>query len=397
MFYYNLIKCVISFALLSLNKNDQVFCSQIDNVENNSPILERADVNLVQKVEFKPKFDDENQTEHVSNDGVDDDDDLYIDLEISSNIFAHLEKIINETQHATTVTNVSLIKNLKNFFNKPNSNLDESMIQAGNGEYFKLLQIGSKVFREYKYYLFALGILVAFLIAFTVVLMLVNFMLGKRYSNSYTCNNAKFKKNISFDFIDNGYLTNRGLKLKSLTRSPKKLVVDKDYHFENFTRRNSIRSFERGIKSDTFENIYELPCTEAIEYVNDKKRQQQNLAKAVSEHSLKFKTFSTRRYESLKVIPTKSSHASNAATSLLANKASEEQFDSGESNEEEEWPRDYTRHSATLQPNVRGLKFKFYSKYDPTMISFCHEAYKQNSNSKCLASSQIDRLKVVRV
>ncbi len=358
MFFNNLIKCVIGFALLSLNKNDQVVCSQMANVDTNRSLgVERADVNLVQKVEFKPKFDDENQTDHVSNDGEDNDDALYVDLELSSNVFAHLEKIINETQqHAATVTNVSVIKNLKNLFNKPNSNLDEAMIEAGNGEYFKLLQIGSKVFSEYKYYLFALGILVALLIAFTVVLMLVNFMLGKRYSNSYTCNNAKFKKNISFDFIDNGYLTNRGLKLKSLTRSPKKLVVDKDYHFENFTRRNSMRSIERGIKSDTFENIYELPCTEAIECVNDKKRHQQNLAKAVSEHSLKFKTFSTRRYESLKVIPTKSSHASNAATSLLANKASEEQFDSGESNEDEEWPRDYARHSATLQPNVRGLK-----------------------------------------
>lgn len=374
MFYYNIFKYAICIICLSLNKRIQVFGARTASLDKNP-------INLEHNLKFQSKFSDENQIGHEKNG---DGDDLYIDLEISSHILSELGKILNETQQLTKTTNASVIKNLKNSFKKPSA-LD--VPSARNNEYLTLIKIVSNVFKEYKYYLFTLVIVVGILIISTIALMLINFLISKKYSNSYDCNNAKFKKNISFDFIDNGYLTNRGgHKLKSLNRKPAKL--DKDYHFENFTRRNSVRSFDRVRKTDTFENIYELPCMEAIDLVENKKKQQSHLFKAASEHSLKFKTFSTRKYDSLKVIPTRLNHT---YMPQFANRASEEQFDSNESNDDE------SIHAATLQPNTQGLKFKFYSKYEPTMISFCHEAYNPSTTSKCLTSTQFDRVKVVRV
>ena len=228
----------------------------------------------------------------------------------------------------------------------------------------------STLFKAYRYYFLILASLVSLSILAVVTLISVNFWHGKKYTRNNDCN-LRAKKNVSFDFIDNGYLqSKRGLKFKSFSRSPsQRLSDDKDYHFEDLTR--ALNTSESEKTSDASENIYELPYMETLEFVESKNEHCQKLAKSTTEQSLKFKTFSTKRYDSLKGALTRNEERPHESKPYRNNCAS--------------------TPTTTLHSN-KASKFKFNARHGPTMVSFNNAA-----SSKCLASSQFDRVKVVRV
>ena len=334
-------------------------------------------------------FSYEDKDKEKDEDDDEEDDEFYVDLALDSDLLMNIllqNSSVNESIH---------IKSYKEMATKPFTPL------SGDNE--SLLLLTAKLFFDFKFYFIMLSTLVFFLIASTLVLITANFFFcgKKKQARSYTCSSSAkrctLKKNASFDAVNSALLSNRGLTFKSFSRSPSQLIVDHDYQFENFTK-------PKKTKLSSFENIYELPYMEAIEIV-DGARKEPNLTTTMLHletpevTGLKFKTFPTKnRIENV---------AMKVETSLVSEQVRVADSSSSSSTNSSLTTDDDTRlfqpysicsnyarhHNSVVKMKKNGTRHEAES----TLISFSGERGNVSTGSKSLASSQIDRLKIVRV
>lgn len=258
---------------------------------------------------------------------------------------------ITTTTTTTTPTSVQIGKISRTLFipNEPRSTLIRNV--SSSITFFKLPIILNslnektrQIFNNFKLYFVVIIVVLVVLIFSTMILIILNFLKcgsgggdGPNGDKKKKRLKSTKKKTLSFDIIDNGYKQNRiqassSSAFRFFTRSSSaqsNLVVDHDnFQFEDFTNLN--RTFDRlntsnnnNESSPSVDNFYELPYIDAstTEFNNNSKQPQkqcsissnnESLAVLASvsgkgassvlsrQDSLKFKTFSARKFENLK-------------------------------------------------------------------------------------------------
>ena len=299
--------------------------------EQNDTTLDRTSKNLFDILVLKDQSNDyndydtamnssdynDNNNETVNYDGDDDDAGFYVDLEF--NITKEFDNL-----SVNNFTKIIIDKSKQLILNNDTMSNDEFLTNCSYSEFKKpsnttgIIDAIFKVGKDFGVYMLLLVLVILILNLSVMILILVNYVIYRRnLRKSKNDNVAGFnfrKKNMSFDFIDNGYRQSKLFGQSKLCNDSSFLktndiLADNDYQFENFSS-NFSRTYERlnilaendmnnDNKNDDANKENDFYDT-AIEMFDEDSSSQDNNAQIYgiakqTDYRFKFKTFTARK------------------------------------------------------------------------------------------------------